>query len=52
MEFATKIAQALLHIGAVGFCVENPVTFASDIKSPVYVDNRKFPFWPEQWKSE
>lgn len=50
MNNSQKIAQALLHIGAVGFCVENPVTFTSGIKAPVYVDNRKFPFWPEQWR--
>lgn len=50
MKDSQKIAQALLHIGAVVFCVENPITFTSGIKAPVYVDNRKFPFWPEQWR--
>ncbi len=50
MDYSQKIAQALLHIGAVGFCVENPITFTSGMKAPVYVDNRKFPFWPEQWR--
>ncbi len=49
MNYEEKIAQALLRIGAVEFCVENPVIFTSGIKAPVYVDNRKFPFWPEQW---
>ena len=51
MDYSKKIAQALLHIGAVGFCVENPITFVSGIKAPVYIDNRKFPFWPTEWHS-
>ena len=46
----TKIAQALLKIGAVGFKPENPITFKSGIISPVYVDNRRFPFYPKEWK--
>ena len=50
MNLETHIAQALLHIGAVGFCVENPITFTSGMKAPAYVDNRVFPFWPEQWR--
>jgi orotate phosphoribosyltransferase len=49
METEKKIAQALLQINAVGFCVEDPITFSAGLKAPVYVDNRKFPFWPEQW---
>jgi orotate phosphoribosyltransferase len=44
-----KTAQALIDIGAVGFCVENPITFSSGMKAPVYVDNRRFPFWPDAW---
>jgi len=50
MDQETQIAQTLLSIGAVGFCVENPITFTSGIKAPVYVDNRMFPFWPAQWR--
>jgi len=45
-----EIAQALIKIEAVGFNVENPITFKSGIKSPVYVDNRKLPFHPNEWK--
>lgn len=45
-----KIAQALLEIGSVGFDLNNPITFKSGIKSPVYVDNRKLPFHPDEWK--
>ena len=26
------------------------MTFKSGIKSPVYVDNRRLPFWPAQWQ--
>ncbi len=44
-----RIAEALLEIGAVEFRLENPVIFRSGMKSPVYVDNRQLPFWPEQW---
>jgi orotate phosphoribosyltransferase len=44
-----EIAEALIAIGGVGFRPEQPVTFKSGMKSPVYCDNRRFPFWPEQW---
>jgi orotate phosphoribosyltransferase len=43
------IAAALIAIGGVGFRPLAPITFKSGIKSPVYCDNRRFPFWPEQW---
>lgn len=44
-----EIAEALIAIEGVGFRPTAPITFKSGIKSPVYCDNRKFPFWPEQW---
>jgi orotate phosphoribosyltransferase len=44
-----EIAAALIEIGGVGFKPTQPITFKSGIKSPVYCDNRRFPFWPEQW---
>lgn len=44
------VAQALLEIGAVGFSVQNPITFKSGIISPIYVDNRKLPYYPKQWQ--
>jgi orotate phosphoribosyltransferase len=44
-----QIARALLDIGAVGFSPHAPVTFSSGILSPVYVDNRRLIYWPEQW---
>lgn len=47
---ARDVARALLEIGGVGFRIDDPVTFKSGIVSPVYCDNRTFPFWPVQWK--
>ncbi len=47
---AEAIAEALLTIGGVGFRLADPVTFKSGIVSPVYCDNRTFPFWPAEWK--
>ena len=44
-----QIAKALLKIGAVGFKPDAPITFKSGIKSPVYIDNRRFPFYPKEW---
>lgn len=46
----TAVARALLEIQAVVFTPRQPVTFKSGIKSPVYVDNRRLPFWPAQWR--
>ncbi len=45
----TAVATALLEIGAVKFVPESPITFKSGLKSPVYVDNRKLPYHPQQW---
>lgn len=47
---AVEVARALIEIGAVGFSPDQPVTFKSGILSPVYVDNRRLPFWPAQWQ--
>ena len=44
-----EIADALIAIEGVGFRPAVPIMFKSGIKSPVYCDNRRFPFWPEQW---
>jgi orotate phosphoribosyltransferase len=46
---ANKVAQALLEINAVGFSVSKPIKYKSGIWSPVYVDNRKLPFYPKRW---
>jgi orotate phosphoribosyltransferase len=44
------IASALLNIGGVRFRPNDPVTFKSGIVSPVYCDNRRFPFHPREWR--
>jgi orotate phosphoribosyltransferase len=48
-DTATHVARALLEIGAVGFTPDHPITFKSGILSPVYVDNRRLPYWPDAW---
>ena len=45
-----QVARALLEIQAVVFSPHDPITLKSGIKSPVYVDNRRLPFWPAQWQ--
>lgn len=45
-----QVARALLEIGAVGFNDREPVRFKSGILSPVYVDNRRVPFYPRAWR--
>lgn len=50
MDTARSVARSLLEIGAVGFSVNASITFKSGIRSPVYCDNRTFPFHPAQWK--
>lgn len=50
MDLQKEIARSLLKIGAVGFSPNQPITFKSGIISPVYCDNRKFPFYPKEWK--
>lgn len=44
------VATALLEVGAVGYSPDQPVRFKSGILSPVYVDNRRLPFHPPQWR--
>jgi orotate phosphoribosyltransferase len=49
------VAEKLLQIGAIRLNVENPFTWASGWKSPIYCDNRKvlsFPYIREFIKSE
>jgi len=50
MNTHKEIAKALLKIGAVGFKPQAPITFKSGIKAPVYIDNRRFPFFPAEWQ--
>jgi orotate phosphoribosyltransferase len=44
------IANILIDIGAVGFAPDDPKTFKSGLISPVYVDNRTIPYYPEKWQ--
>ncbi len=49
------VAEKLLHAGAVKLSPENPFTWASGWKSPIYCDNRKvlsFPYVRDFVKSE
>jgi len=48
-EVQREIAGALLAIGGVGFKPSAPIIFKSGMRSPVYCDNRRFPFWPAEW---
>lgn len=50
MDYQKEIARVLLEIGAVGFKPSEPLTFKSGIVSPVYVDNRIFPYYPEKFQ--
>lgn len=47
IEKAEITASELLKIGAVKLSPENPFTWASGIKSPIYCDNRKILSFPE-----
>lgn len=49
-QLQARVAGTLLDIEAVVFTPGDPITFKSGIKSPVYVDNRRLPFWPAQWQ--
>lgn len=45
------VARALLEAGTVGITPDEPVTFKSGLRSPVYVDNRKLIFQPRPWRT-
>lgn len=47
---AEQVAEALMDIGGVGFAVSKPITFKSGILSPMYMDNRRFPSYPKEWR--
>lgn len=50
MDYQKEIARSLLEIGAVVFNPKNPFTFKMGMVVPLYVDNRIFPYFPEQFK--
>jgi len=47
---ATAVARALLDAGTVTLRPDDPVTFKSGLRSPVYVDNRRLIFQPRPWR--
>jgi orotate phosphoribosyltransferase len=47
MMIAQKVAEKLLQINAVKLSPQNPFTWASGIKSPIYCDNRLTLSFPE-----
>lgn len=49
-SIAKRVAEALIDIKAVGFVLDKPITFKSGIISPMYIDNRKFPSYPKEWR--
>lgn len=46
-NLSNEVAQLLLKINAIKLNVEQPFTWASGWKSPIYCDNRKTYFYPE-----
>ena len=46
MITASEVAQQLLQIKAIKLSPQNPFTWASGIKSPIYCDNRKVLSYP------
>ena len=44
------VARALLKAGTVTLTPDEPVTFKSGLRSPVYVDNRRLIFQPGPWR--
>lgn len=49
MNYAQELAKAIVDIKAVGFSPQQPITFKTGLISPVYIDNRVFPFHPHAW---
>ena len=45
------VAGALLDAGTVTLRPDDPVTFKSGLRSPVYVDNRRLIFQPAAWRT-
>ena len=47
---AVRVAGALLDADAVSASPDEPITFRSGLRSPVYVDNRRLIFHPGAWR--
>ena len=50
LELSKKVAQNLLEIKAIKLSPENPFTWASGIRAPIYCDNRKVLSYPKARK--
>lgn len=50
-QMSRAVAEALVNIGGARFQPEAPLTFKSGLRSPVYCDNRRFPFHPDAWRA-
>lgn len=48
-DSSLTVARALLEIGAVGFSLAQPIRFKSGLLAPMYIDNRRLPYFPAQW---
>jgi len=48
---SAAVARALLAAGTVTLTPDEPVTFKSGLRSPVYVDNRRLIFQPAPWRT-
>jgi orotate phosphoribosyltransferase len=49
-DIQEQVARALVEINAVGFAPDAPIRFKSGILSPIYIDNRCLPYYPEAWR--
>lgn len=49
-DLQRRTAHALIEIDAIRFTPHEPITFKSGMRSPIYIDNRRLPFWPLQWQ--
>ena len=50
MDISQEVAQTLLDINAVGIAPDEPKRFKIGFLSPIYIDNRKLPFFPTSWQ--
>jgi len=46
-ELAIQTAELLLQVNAIKLNIENPFTWSSGIKSPIYCDNRLILSYPK-----